>query len=233
MKPKAGGVLLDVGSKAYGTSESFRSHVPAGWKYVGLDVESGENVDVVPAHPYLWDELETRSFDVCITGQTFEHNPVFWVTLAEMARVTKPGGLIFAVAPGAGPVHRFPYDCWRFYPDAWAALASYLGLELVESEYDAPIFMRVEEGSHWNDCAAVFRRPELSAQAEKQWLEHIVTIGKTARGMSHAKLPEPKLGPAFARYDALVRKSLPFVMYRRLRKMGSLRRVFNKLMIQP
>ena len=225
------GVILDVGAKAYGPSETFKEHVPRGWKYLGLDMEAGDNVDLVPAHPYLWDELESGSIDVCITGQTFEHNPVFWVTLAEMARVTKPGGLIFVVAPGAGPVHRYPYDCWRFYPDAWAALAAYLGLELVESEYDEPLFMRVEEGSHWNDSAAVYRRPVLSAQEEKAWLERVLAVSRTARSLSHAKLPQPRLGPAFQRYEQLARRSLPYVVYRRLRKMGNLPRVLHKLFV--
>ena len=229
---RSGGVVLDVGSRAYGTTETFKGQLPEGWRYVGLDLEPGDNVDVVPSHAYLWDELSTGSIDVCITGQTFEHNPVFWVTLAEMARVTKPGGLIFTVAPGAGPVHRYPYDCWRFYPDAWSALASYVGLELVESEYGEPSLMKVEEGSHWNDSAAIFRRPQLSADKEALFLAGLHAIANTARHLTREKLAEPRRGPALARFDALVRRSVGYVVYRRLRKLGNLPRVFHKLFVQ-
>lgn len=226
------GVMLDVGSKAYGASKSFKDLVPEGWKYIGLDLESGENVDLVPSHPYAWRELANGSVDVCITGQTFEHNPFFWVTLAEMARVTKPGGLIFVVAPGAGPVHRYPYDCWRFYPDAWSALATYVGLELLESEYDEPSVARVEDGAHWVDCGAVFRRPQLGAAEEKAWLDRVAAIASTAPDIAMTKLPEPRIGPAFQRYRELTRRSIPYIAYRRLRKLGNLRGVFYKLFVQ-
>ena len=33
------------------------------------------------------------------------------------SRVLVPGGLACIIAPGAQGVHRFPVDCWRFYPD--------------------------------------------------------------------------------------------------------------------
>ena len=121
--------VLDVGAKVYGGApchaDIFRKK---GIDYVGLDLEEGPNVDFVPKSPYVWDELENESFDFCLSGQTYEHNPYFWVTTAEIARVLKPGGYVFLVAPGRGEVHRYPLDCWRFFPDAWTALCSYVGL---------------------------------------------------------------------------------------------------------
>ena len=145
---------------------------------------------------------------------------------------TKPGGLIFAVAPGTGPVHRYPYDCWRFYPDAWAALASYVGLELVESDYDLPRITRVADGSHWNDSAAVYRRPILNPDQEKIWLERVLSISRTATDLADMRLPVPVIGPAFARYDKLIQRSLASIAYRRLRKLGNVRRVFYKLFVE-
>jgi hypothetical protein len=54
-------------------------------------------------------------------------------------------------------VHRFPQDCWRFYPDAGAALASWaqrsdLPVTLVES------FIADQGRELWNDFVAVFVR---------------------------------------------------------------------------
>src|ERR1019366_8727073 len=150
------GSVLDVGSATYDGQKTLRDLVPSGWRYTGLDIVAGRNVDIVPAHPYLWPELDDASFDLSVPSQTFEHNPLFWVTLSEMARVTKPGGHIFVMAPGRGHVHRFPLDCWRFFPDAWAALASYVGLELVEAHFEEPRFDLVVPGAEWSDSSALF-----------------------------------------------------------------------------
>lgn len=35
-----------------------------------------------------------------------------------MARILEPGGTMLVVAPSAGIVHRYPFDCWRYYPDS-------------------------------------------------------------------------------------------------------------------
>lgn len=234
LKPLKNGHVLEVGSKSYGATRGFRDSVPVGWTYSGLDIAAGDNVDIVPQHPFLWRELPDQSFDASITGQTFEHNPFFWVTMAEMARVTKANGVIFAVAPGRGPVHRFPYDCWRFYPDAWAALAEYTGLELLEASFDEPRIDRVIDGVQWCDSAAVFRRPKLDPAGEKLFQEQIAAISLTATKLVRSDgLKEIRSGKAFSLYDQEVRRSAPYVAYRRLRKLGNLRRVFHKLFVEP
>ena len=114
--------ILDVGSRVIEQDDSYKGLFPeASYSYTGLDVEAGTNVDVVVANPYRWDELASESFDVVISGQVLEHNPYFWITLAEIARVLVPGGLVCLIAPSTGDVHRYPLDCWRFYPDSAAA----------------------------------------------------------------------------------------------------------------
>ena len=74
-----------------------------------------------------------------------------------MCRVVRPGGLIFLLAPSRGPEHRYPVDCWRFYPDGFRALAKWAGVRLLEVSTDW------EEDSSpdsapWGDTVGVFRR---------------------------------------------------------------------------
>ncbi len=109
--------VLDVGSRSEHGHDSHRP-IFAGFDYVGLDTIEGPNVDFVPADPYCWSEIPTESFDAVVCGQVIEHNPYFWITTAEIARVLRPGGMLCLTAPSSGGVHRFPLDCWRFYPDS-------------------------------------------------------------------------------------------------------------------
>ena len=84
-----------------------------GWKYLGLDLVGGANVDLVLASPYRF-PLASGSCDVVISGQAFEHVEYFWLTWMELARILVPGGLILLIAPSRGPEQRFPTDSSRF-----------------------------------------------------------------------------------------------------------------------
>ena len=125
----------------------------------------------MPQDVFHWEEIPDRSFDVVISGQAFEHNPYFWISLAEIARVLVPGGLVAIVAPGAGAVHRYPFDCWRFYPDVWPAACAYVGLELVEhSMEERPADPRMT-GFDWHDNLMVARAPTFTDRAAEQAYE--------------------------------------------------------------
>ena len=52
--------------------------------------------------------FEDNRFDLVLCNAVLEHNPFFWVTFAEAARVLSPGGFLVIVAPGAGDIHRYP-----------------------------------------------------------------------------------------------------------------------------
>lgn len=120
--------VLDVGS--YDVNGSYRDvFADKKYEYTGLDMEKGPNVDVVLKSPYDWSNIETDSFDVVISGQTFEHAEFFWLTMAEMARVLKKDGILCVLAPNGFKEHRFPVDCYRFFSDGMVALARYVSLE--------------------------------------------------------------------------------------------------------
>jgi len=152
--------ILDLGS--YDVNGSYRDFFddPV-WQYQGMDMEAGKNVDIVLQNPYAWKEIKSQSQDVVISGQAFEHVEFFWVLIDEMARVLKPGGLICIIAPSRGYEHRYPVDCWRFYPDAFRALARYAGLELlhVETQWGDKGYT-VDDSDAWGDTIAVMRRPQ-------------------------------------------------------------------------
>lgn len=117
------------------------------YSYITVDLEPGEAVDVVLDDPYKL-PFEDASVDTVLSGQMLEHCEFFWLSFAEMMRVLKPGGFLFLIAPSAGPIHQYPVDCYRYYPDAYRALAKYADCHLVELWHD--------ERGPWRDLVGVF-----------------------------------------------------------------------------
>lgn len=129
-------LVADVGSQIVkGQNDCYRTVLPAGWRYVGYDMAAGRNVDVVMTDPYSI-PAKDETYDFVISGQCIEHVPLFWLLLAEMVRILKPGGTLFAIAPWRLHVHRYPVDCWRMLPDGMTALLKRLGLEQVRAHID-------------------------------------------------------------------------------------------------
>ena len=120
--------VLDVGS--YDVNGSYK-HLFNGqqYQYTGLDMVAGQNVDIVPQCPYIWEEIEKESFDVVISGQVFEHVEFPWITISEIARVLKNNGLLCIIVPRLQGRHRYPVDTYRYDVDGVIALARYAGLK--------------------------------------------------------------------------------------------------------
>ena len=165
LSARPSGVVVDIGS--CDVNGSYRPLFgAAGWRYIGCDISPGANVDVVVPTPYRY-PFSSNTVDLAISGQAFEHIEFFWASFLEMARIVKPGGLVFLIAPSRGSEHRYPVDCWRFYPDGYRALARWAGLALLEVKTDW------EPSSHpdsaeWGDTVGVFEKIFLSRRAGLQ-----------------------------------------------------------------
>lgn len=144
-------VIYDLGSQS--VNGSYRALFNnKKWKYFGLDLELGENVDIILNDLYDWN-FEDASVDVLISGQAFEHIEFFWLTMREIARVLKPDGLCCIIAPAGGYEHRFPVDCWRFYPDGFRALAKWSGLKTLKcvTQWEEPQGYKEDNSDIWQD----------------------------------------------------------------------------------
>ncbi len=146
--------IIDLGSQD--VNGSLREVCPANARYIGVDFAPAINVDVILADPYSL-PFETASIDAVVTSSCFEHSEMFWLLFNEVLRVLKPGGLFYLNAPSNGAFHRYPVDCWRFYPDSGRALVAWarrcgLDVEMLES------FTCRQNQDIWNDFIAVFVR---------------------------------------------------------------------------
>jgi len=197
--------ILDVGSMTVvADALTYRSiFVDKNVQYVGLDVAPGLNVDFVPVDPYSWSEIDDESFDVVISGQAFEHIPYFWITAAEMSRVLKPGGLLCLVAPSSGAVHRYPVDCWRFYPDSAQAITQYAGLELIEANMEQNR-LRKRVRTDWKETIIIARKPSSHDTVTTARLKSIVA-SRPNKEFVDLKIGS---GQAIKHYESTVRISL-------------------------
>lgn len=146
--------VVDIGS--YDVNGSYKQLFDdPEWTYIGADLEPGPNVDVVLESPYKF-PFSSGSVDLLVSGQALEHMDFFWLSWLEMVRTVTPGGLIFLIAPSRGPEHRYPVDCWRFYPDGFDALARWAGIESVEITTDWNEVPDPDSAA-WGDTVGVFR----------------------------------------------------------------------------
>jgi len=127
------------------------------FNYIAADIAPAEGVDVVLDDPYNL-PFNNASVDIVISGQTFEHVEFFWLLFAEMARILKADGWLFLITPSAGPVHRYPVDCYRFYPDAYNALAKYTGIRLISVYRD--------QRGPWQDLVGVFSKTDQDIKSD-------------------------------------------------------------------
>jgi len=164
-------LIVDLGS--YDVNGSYRPLFEhPSWRYLGLDINLGENVDIVLKDPYNWQAISSNSIDVMISGQAFEHIEFFWLTALELSRVLKPGGLCCLIAPSSGPEHRYPVDCWRFYSDGMCAMMRYAGLEVLDVYTNRQQTGWQDDSSSWQDSVVVARQNVKPLRRRlREWLQ--------------------------------------------------------------
>lgn len=146
--------VVEIGSQ--NVNGSIRQYFPAPIKYIGVDFADAAGVDIVLADPYKL-PFSDGEIDAIVCSSCLEHSEFFWLTFMEMMRVLKPNGLCFINVPTNGPVHGYPVDCWRFYPDAGRALerwANRQGHDVVLLES----YITPQDGGTFNDFIAVYLR---------------------------------------------------------------------------
>jgi len=151
------GTIVEIGSQD--VNGSLRNVAARQHRYIGLDFVPGNGVDMVITDPYSY-PLESDSADLIVTSSCFEHSEFFWLTLLEAMRILKPTGVMYINAPSNGGFHRYPVDCWRFYPDAGYAMANWCkrsgmpNVGMLES-FTSHQAQNVDLWNRWNDFNAV------------------------------------------------------------------------------
>ena len=115
-------VVLEIGARNV-TGEASRRHLfPSAERYIGFDLYSGEEVNVVGDAHQLTNYFPANSIDAILSVSVFEHLVFPWKVVLEMNRVLKVGGFVFVATHPAWPQHELPSDFWRYQVAGLTAL---------------------------------------------------------------------------------------------------------------
>jgi SAM-dependent methyltransferase len=164
--------ILEIGS--YDVNGSLRGFKAPTSSWLGVDLENGPGVDIVTEKggplPFA-----DSTFDLVISSSVLEHDPAFWISIPEMARVMKSSGFIYINAPSNGPIHRYPVDSFRFYPDAAQSFLSLIRSEKPDANLVEAFTLKQDPGSPWNDFVCVFSGGSQTAPSSKLYESESVT----------------------------------------------------------
>jgi len=185
--------IIDVG--AQDVNGSLRAVAPKNCQYVGVDFVPGNGVDIVLEDPYSL-PFEGNSFDVCVCSSCFEHSEFFWLLFNELLRILKPAGLLYINVPSNGAFHRFPVDCWRFYPDSGIALQNWgrrSGYDVILAES----FIGPKQKEGWKDFVGIFvKSGKFIGDYKRRVCENTTVYNAFSVGeqgvRDHTELSEPK-----------------------------------------
>jgi len=111
--PKAPGPVLEIGSKDYGTTSSFRDFY-RGQEYVGIDMEAGKDVDRVVDLTAGTGTLPQGHFALAVCCSVLEHVRKPWLFAENVTRVMRDGGILYMSVPWVWRYHAYPDDYYRF-----------------------------------------------------------------------------------------------------------------------
>jgi len=188
--------VLDVGCGEKPYEPLFSPYAAA---YVGVDPVVNPHADLQGSVEAL--PVEDGSFDVVLCNQVLEHcdNPM--QAVAELRRVTAPGGRVLASTHGVMAYHPSPTDYWRW---------THAGLEKLFSENGTWASVRVTPASGTTACLGMilsiyldlaFRRLRLGLVA-RPMVAGINGLAGAIDGRS-ARLREPGPGTLFANYHVV------------------------------
>lgn len=88
--------------------------------YIGCDMREGIGVDkILNLHAI---ELPSESVGLVLCFDTLEHVEYPHTALKEIHRILKPNGIAVISSVMDFPIHDYPYDYWRFTPEAFKSI---------------------------------------------------------------------------------------------------------------
>jgi SAM-dependent methyltransferase len=114
--------ILEFGSLQVAGQEGFADlrHFFRGKQYIGADMREGPGVDkILNLHNI---DLPSEHVGTVLCLDTLEHVEYPRRALKEIHRILRPDGIAIISSVMNFPIHDYPYDYWRFTPEAFKSL---------------------------------------------------------------------------------------------------------------
>jgi hypothetical protein len=120
-----GSTIIDIGSMKVSRNQgTYRKIFEPDFKYIGMDINLGRNVDIVGYENII------QSYDILISGQVMEHVKRPWEFIRNLQKYyTK---YICIIAPHTAREHKYPFDTYRYMPDGMRDLFEYAEINILE-----------------------------------------------------------------------------------------------------
>lgn len=128
--------IYEFGSLQVPGQEGFADLRPifTGREYVGCDMQDGPGVDKILNLQRI--ELPSETVGTILLMDTLEHVEFVRKALDEVHRILKTNGMVVASSVMKFPIHDYPYDYWRFTPEAFRSLLRPFDSAFVDSVGD-------------------------------------------------------------------------------------------------
>jgi hypothetical protein len=117
--PRVAGPILEVGSKDYGNTTTFRDAFGDN-EYIGVDLSPGKDVDRVIDLAAGIGDLAEGYFALAVCCSVLEHVRRPWDMAANLTRLLRTGGTLYVAVPWVWRYHPYPDDYFRF---SWRGVA--------------------------------------------------------------------------------------------------------------
>jgi SAM-dependent methyltransferase len=139
--------VLEIGPDAHpSTYNRLAEHLSPIWHT--LDISNHPSLTYPNSDEHAF-PIPDNSYDIVISAQVVEHVRKPWIWIQEVARITRPGGIVVTINPVSWVYHEAPVDCWRIYPEGMKALYEDASLTVVLSRWECletPHFRRHSPG---------------------------------------------------------------------------------------
>lgn len=157
--------VYEFGSLQVPEQDAFADLRPLfpGKKYVGADMRQGPGVDVILNLHDI--NLLSESVGTVLLIDTIEHVEYPRNAIEEVYRILKPNGIIIISSVMNFPIHDYPYDYWRFTPEAFRSLLKHFTSSFVdfagESYFPHTVVGVGFKGNNLSDMAKFFENLKL------------------------------------------------------------------------
>ncbi len=128
------GRVLDIGAGSFSRYADFFNFR----EYIKMDIESGDNIDVVGRAENI--PFKDQNFDSVVCTQVFEHLTKPLKAASEIYRVLKKGGHCLFTVPQTNELHAEPHDYFRYTKFGLIEIFSKTGFKILECDQRGGFF---------------------------------------------------------------------------------------------